>query len=262
MRSSQELIEVINQYEADGEDLCELGEEVKSLAIYLIASGSMTEALNLMEVYTEEAEWPDYGADGYWAEHTQVVDILLSLGMNYEGVDAGSILFDFMNYPLYFRIGATINSRLQGGEVESSLENLTKGEPCDSFDWEDQFIVIGLFFNQNLTDEVFAKYFQLMDSETVEYVLSLAQGSAYSYGWLFEYAQEYIAESKNTELGKKRILDYVANCNEEFLTPSIRFSDVNLGSKKEITEAIEDNTYEGLALISIVANRNKELDGD
>jgi len=91
-----------------------------------------------------------------------------------------------------------------------------------------------LIFNQNLTDEVFAKYFQLMDSETVEYVLSLAQGSAYSYGWLFEYAQEYIAESKNTELGKKRILDYVANCNEEFLTPSIRFNDVNLGSKKEI----------------------------
>ena len=242
MRSSQELIELINQYDSAGEDLCELGEEVKSLAIDLIASGSMTEALNLMEVYAEEAEWPDYGADGYWAEHTQVVDILLSLGMNYEGVDAGSILFDFMNYPLYFRIGATINSRLQGGEVESSLENLTKGEPCDSFDWEDQFIVVGLFFNQNLTDEVFAKYFQLMDMETLEYVLSIAQGSAYSYGWPFEYAQEFMAKSKNIDRGKKRIADYIADSDEEYLTPTVRYSDVNLGSKEDTLVAIRDRT--------------------
>ena len=242
MRSTQELIELINQSESAGEDLCELGEEVKSLAIDLIASGSMTEALNLMEVYTEEAEWPDYGADGYWAEHTQVVDILLSLGMNYEGVDVGSILFDFMNYPLYFRIGATINSRLQGGEVESSLENLTKGEPCDSFDWEDQFIVVGLFFNQNLTDEVFAKYFQLMDSETLEYVLSIAQGSAYSYGWPFEYAQEFMAKSKNIDRGKKRIADYIADSDEEYLTPTVRYSDVNLGSKEDTLVAIRDRT--------------------
>ena len=242
MRSSQELIELINQYDSADEDLCELGEEVKSLAIDLIASGSMTEALNLMEVYTEEAEWPDYGADGYWAEHTQVVDILLNLGMNYEGVDAGSILFDFMNYPLYFRIGATINSRLQGGEVESSLENLTKGEPCDSFDWEDQFIVVGLFFNQNLTDEVFAKYFQLMDSETLEYVLSIAQGSAYSYGWPFEYAQEFMAKSKNIDRGKKRIADYIADSDEEYLTPTVRYSEVNLGSKEDTLVAIRDRT--------------------
>ena len=242
MRSSQELIELINQYDSADEDLCELGEEVKSLAIDLIASGSITEALNLMEVYTEEAEWPDYGADGYWAEHTQVVDILLSLGMNYEGVDAGSILFDFMNYPLYFRIGATINSRLQGGEVESSLENLTKGEPCDSFDWEDQFIVVGLFFNQNLTDEVFAKYFQLMDSETLEYVLSIAQGSAYSYGWPFEYAQEFMAKSKNIDRGKKRIADYIADSDEEYLTPTVRYSEVNLGSKEDTLVAIRDRT--------------------
>ena len=242
MRSSQELIELINQYDSAGEDLCELGEEVKSLAIDLIASGSMTEALNLMEVYAEEAEWPDYGADGYWAEHTQVVDILLNLGMNYEGVDAGSILFDFMNYPLYFRIGATINSRLQGGEVESSLENLTKGEPCDSFDWEDQFIVVGLLFNQNLTDEVFAKYFQLMDSETLEYVLSIAQGSAYSYGWPFEYAQEFMAKSKNIDRGKKRIADYIADSDEEYLTPTVRYSDVNLGSKEDTLVAIRDRT--------------------
>jgi hypothetical protein len=262
MRSSQELIELINQYESDGEDLCELGEEVKLLSQCLIEAGNVDQALSLMEAYTEEADWPDYGADGYWAEHTQVVDILLNLGMNYEGVDVKSVLFDFMNYPLYFRIGATINRNLQAGEIESILGDLTNDEPCDSFDWEDQFIVVGLFFNQNLTDEVFAKYFQLMDSETVEYVLSLAQGSAYSYGWLFQYAQEFIAESKNTELGKKRILDYLANSNDEFLTPSIRFNDVNLGSKKEIIEAIEDNTYKGIALIGIVANRNKELDGN
>ena len=261
MRSSQQLMELINQYESAGEDLCELGEEVKLLSQSLIEAGNVDQALSLMEAYTEEAEWPDYGADGYWAEHTQVVDILLNLGMNYEGVDVKGVLFDFMNYPLFFRIGTTINCKLQAGEIESLLGDLTNDEPCDGFDWEDQFIVIGLLFNQNLTDVVFAKYFHLMDSETVEYVLSIAQGSAYSYGWLFEYAQEYIAESKNTQLGKKRILDYITKTNEEFLTPSIRFSDVNLGSKKEITEAIEDNTYEGLALISIVANRNKELDG-
>ena len=111
MRSSQELIELINQYESNGDDLCELGEEVKSLAIDLIEAGNVDQALSLMEAYTEEAEWPDYGADGYWAEHSQVVDIMLNLGMNYEGVDVKSVLFDFMNYPLYFRIGATINRK-------------------------------------------------------------------------------------------------------------------------------------------------------
>ena len=236
MRSSQELIELINQYESDGEDLCELGEEVKSLAIDLIASGSMTEALNLMEVYTEEAEWPDYGADGYWAEHTQVVDILLNLGMNYEGVDAGSILFDFMNYPLYFRIGATINSRLQGGEVESSLENLTKGEPCDSFDWEDQFIVVGLFFNQNLTDEVFAKYFQLMDSETVEYILSIGKGEVLWFGWDFEYVQEFLAVTEKSESGRKRDWRYLEKLENEFVTPRVKFSDLKWGAKEKYLE--------------------------
>jgi hypothetical protein len=238
MRSTEELIEVINQYEADGEDLCELGNEVVLLAQALIDSGNLTDALNLMEVYVEEAEWPNYGADGYWSEHTKVVDILLNLGMNYEGIDTGSVLIDFMNYPLYFRIGATINSRLQGGEIESILENLTNGEPCNSFDWEEQFIVVGLFFNQNLTDEVFVKYFQLMDSETLEYVLSLAQGSAYTWGWPFQYPQEFIAESKNIKQGKKRILDYIANSDQDFLTPTIRYSEVNLGSKEDILSAI------------------------
>lgn len=236
MRSSQELIELINQYDSAGEDLCELGEEVKSLAIDLIASGSMTEALNLMEVYAEEAEWPDYGADGYWAEHTQVVDILMNLGMNYEGVDIGSILFDFMNYPLYFRIGATINSRLQGGEVESSLENLTKGEPCDSFDWEDQFIVVGLFFNQNLTDEVFAKYFQLMDSETVEYILSIGKGEVLWFGWDFEYVQEFLAVTEKSESGRKRVLRYLEKLENEFVTPRVKFSDLKWGAKEKYLE--------------------------
>ena len=196
----------------------------------------MTEALNLMEVYAEEAEWPDYGADGYWAEHTQVVDILMNLGMNYEGVDAGSILFDFMNYPLYFRIGATINSRLQGGEVESSLENLTKGEPCDSFDWEDQFIVVGLFFNQNLTDEVFAKYFQLMDSETVEYVLSIGKGAVNSWGWDFEYVQELLAATNNSESGQKRVLRYLEKLENEFITSRVQFSDLKWGTKEKYFE--------------------------
>ena len=239
MRSTDELIEAINQYEADDEDLCELGDEVVLLAQALIDSGNLTDALNLMGVYTEEAEWPNYGADGYWAEHTKVVDMLLNLGMNHESVDAGSIVVDFMNYPLYFRIGVTINPRLQSSEVESILENLTNGEPCDSFDWEDQFIAVGLLLNQNLINEVFVKYFRLMDSETLEYVLSLAQGSAYTWGWLFEYPQEFMANSKNIEQGKKRILDYIANSDPEFITPTIRYSDVNLGSKDDIISAID-----------------------
>ena len=235
MRSSQELIEVINQYEADGEDLCELGEEVTLLAQTLIDSGSLTEALSLMEVYAEEAEWPDYGADGYWAEHTQVVDIMLNLGMNYEGVDAGSVLFAFSeegNFPLYFEIGATINSLLQGGEIESILEHLTNGEPCDSFGLEEQFIVVGLFFNQNLTDEVFVKYFQLMDSETLEYILSIGKGEVNSWGWDFQYVQEFLAKSSNSKSGQMRILDFIGKMKDDFITPRVQFSDLRWESKE------------------------------
>ena len=235
MRSSQELIELINQYESAGEDLCELGEEVKSLAIDLIESDSMTDALKLMEAYTE-AEWPNYGSDGYWAEHTQVVDILLNLGMNYEGVDAVSGLFDCIDYPLYFLIGATINPGLQGGEIESILENLTDGEPCDSFDWEQQFIVVGLFFNQNLTDEVFAKYFQLMDSETLEYILSLGKGEVLWFGWDFEYVQEFLAVTKNSESGQKRVLRYLEKLENEFVTSRVQFSDLKWGTKEKYFE--------------------------
>jgi hypothetical protein len=235
MRSTEELIEVINQYEADG-ILFELGEEVILLAKTLIDSGNLTDALKLMEVYTEEAEWPNYGADGYWAEHTQVVDILLNLGMNYEGVDAGSILFDWSeeeNFPIYFRIGATINPRLQGGEVESVLEKLTNGEPCDSFDWEEQFIAVGLFFNQNLTDEVFVKYFQLMDSETLEYMLSIGKSEVNSWGWDFQYVQEFLAGASNSKSGQMRILDFVANIKDDFITPRIQFSDLRWESKEK-----------------------------
>ena len=232
MRSSQELIEVINQYEADGEDLCELGEEVTLLAQTLIDSGSLTEALRLMGVYAEEAEWPNYGSDGYWAEHTQVVDIMLNLGMNYEGVDAGSALFDCIDYPLYFLIGATINPGLQGGDVESILENLTNGEPCDSFDWEQQFIVVGLFFNQNLTDEVFAKYFHLMDSETLEYILSIGKGEVNWFGWDFEYVQEFLANAKNSEAGRERILRHIENLPNESVTSRVQFSDLKWDTKE------------------------------
>ena len=235
MRSTEELIEVINQYEADG-ILFELGEEVILLAQTLIDSGNLTDALKLMEVYTEEAEWPNYGADGYWAEHTQVVDILLNLGMNYEGVEAGSVLYDWSekeNFPIYFRIGATINPRLQVGEVESILANLTDGEPCDSFDWEHQFIAVGLFFNQNLTDEIFGKYFQLLDSDTLEYILSIGKGEVNSWGWDFQYVQEFLASASNSKSGQMRILDFIENMKDDFITPRVQFSDLKWESKEK-----------------------------
>jgi hypothetical protein len=69
-------------------------------------------------------------------------------------------------------------------------------------------------------------------------VLSLAQGSAHTWGWPFQYPQEFIAESKHIEQGKKRILEYISNSGEDFLTPTIRYSDVNLGSKDDILSAI------------------------
>jgi hypothetical protein len=69
-------------------------------------------------------------------------------------------------------------------------------------------------------------------------VLSLAQGSAYTWGWCFQYAQEFIAESKNIERGRNRILDYITNSDEEFLTPTIRYGDLNLGSKEEVLGAM------------------------
>ena len=261
MRSSQELIELINQYESDGEDLCELGDEVKLLSQSLIEAGNVDQALTLMGTYTE-VDWDDYGPDGYWEEHNQIVEILMQMGEQDSLDDSGWLLnYRKSERPIFFRIGATLNPNLQETKVGEVLDELTPQIGEEDMMLEEQFMLIGLMFNKNLSAIKFAQSFELLDLEMMEYVLSIAQGSAYSYGWLFEYAQAYIAESKNTQLGKKRILDYITKTNEEFLTPSIRFSDVNLGSKKEITEAIEDNTYEGLALISIVANRNKELDG-
>jgi hypothetical protein len=138
-----------------------------------------------------------------------------------------------MNNPLYIRIGATINSRLQGGEIESILEDFTNGEPCDSFDWEEQFIVVGLFFNQNLTDEVCVKYFQLMDSETLEYILSIGKGEVNWWGWDFEYVQEFLANAKNSESGRERILRHIENLPDESVTSRVQFSGLKWESKEK-----------------------------
>jgi hypothetical protein len=261
IRSDKELIELINQYESAGEDLCELGEEVKLLSQSLIETGNVDQALTLMGTYTE-VDWDDYGPDGYWEEHNQIVEILMQMAEQDALDDPGWLLNSRKSErPIFFRIGATLNPNLQETNISELLDELTPHIGEVDMTLDEQFMLIGLILNQNLSDQKFSQTFELLDLEMMEYVLSIAQGSAYSWGWLFQYAQEYMAESKNTEMGKKRILDYLANSNEEFLTPSIRFNDVNLGSKKEIIEAIEDNTYEGLALITIVANRNKELDG-
>ena len=240
MRSSQELIELINQYESAGEDLCELGEEVKLLSQSLIEAGNVKQALTLMGTYTE-VDWDDYGPDGYWEEHNQIVEILMQMGEQ-DSLDDSEWLLNYRKSerPIFLRIGATLNPNLQETKIGEVLDELTPQIGEEDMMLDEQFMLIGLMFNKNLSANKFAQTFELLDLEMMEYVLSIAQGSAYSWGWLFQYAQEYIAESKNIELGKKRILNYIANCNEEFLTPSIRFSDVNLGSKKEITEAIED----------------------
>lgn len=239
MRSSQELIELINQYESDGDDLCELGEEVKLLSQNLIKDGDLNEALALMGCYTE-AEWPNFGSggsisDGWWEEHRVVVEILLNLGQAYDGIQSRTDLFDYgtKQKPLYFVIGASLNPQFQTSEIEFYLETLTKGEPCDSFDWEEQFIVVGLFFNQNLTDEVFAKYFQLMDSETLEYILSIAKGEVNSWGWDFEYVQEFLANAKNSESGRERILRHIENLPNESVTSRVQFSDLKWDTKEE-----------------------------
>ena len=261
MRSSQELIEVINQYESNGDDLCELGEEVKLLSQSLVEAGKVDQALALMETYTE-VDWDDYGPDGYWEEHNQIVEILMQMGEQDALDDPGWLLNSRKNErPIFFRIGATLNPNLKETKISELLDELTPYIGEEDMMLDEQFMLIGLIFSPNLSTQKFSQTFELLDLEMMEYVLSIAQGSAYSWGWLFQYAQEYIAESKSIEMGKKRILDYIAKANDEFLTPSIRFSDVNLGSKKEITEAIEDNTYEGIALINIVANRNKDADG-
>ena len=238
MRSSQELIELINQYESNGDDLCELGEEVKLLSQSLIEAGNVEQALTLMGTYTE-VDWDDYGPDGYWEEHNQIVEILMQIGEQDSLDDPGWLLNSRKSErPIFFRIGATLNPNLQETNISEVLEELTPYIGEEDMMLDEQFMLIGLIFNQNLSTQKFAQTFEVLDLEMMEYVLNIAQGSAYSYGWLFEYAQEYIAESKNTELGKKRILDYIANCNEEFLTPSIRFSDVNLGSKDDILSPI------------------------
>ena len=260
-RSVEELIEVIKQYEADGEDLYELGSEVESLAQDLIKSGETLKALSLMGAYTE-VDWGDYGPDGFWSEHNAIVEILMQMGEQ-DALDDPGWLLDTRKSerPIFFRFGATINPNLQESRINELLDELTPQIGEGKMLLDERFMLIGLIFNKNLSFKRFAQTFELLDSEMMEYVLSIAQGSAHSYGWLFEYSQQYIAKSKNIKHGNKRILDYIANSNEEFLTPSIRYSQVNVGSKQEITEAIEDNAYEGLTLISNLVNRRKEADG-
>ena len=52
-------------------------------------------------------------------------------------------------------------------------------------------------------------------------------------------AKEAFTEAeKINELGS----DYIADSDEEYLTPTVRYSDVNLGSKEDTLVAIRDRT--------------------
>ena len=240
MRSTEELIELINQYEADGDDLCELGEEVNLLTQSLIDAGDVNQALFLMGAYTE-VDWDDYlRADGYWEEHNQFVEILMQMGEK-DALENPHVLFKShkSERPMYFRIAATINPHLQELHINELLDELVPYIGEEDMMLDEQFMLIGLIFNKNLSATRFAQTFELLDLEMMEYVLSLAQGSAYTWGWCFQYAQEFIAESKNIQSGKKRILEYISHSGEDFLTPTIRYSDVNLGSKDDILSAID-----------------------
>ena len=236
--SVKELIETINQYEADGEDLCELGAEVESLTQDLIKSGETLDALSLMGVYTE-ADWDDYGPDGFWSEHNAIVEILMQMGES-DALENPHVLFNShkSERPMYFRIAATINPNLQELHINELLDELVSCIGDEDLMLDEQFMLIGLVFNTNLSESRFRQTFELLDLEMMEYVLSLAQGSAYTWGWCFQYAQEFIAESKNIERGRNRILDYITNSDEEFLTPTIRYGDLNLGSKEEVLGAM------------------------
>lgn len=240
MRSAEELISVINQYEADGDDLCELGEEVNLLTQSLIDAGDVNQALTLMGAYTE-VDWDDYlRADGYWEEHNQFVEILMQMGEQ-DSLENPHVLFNShkSERPMYFRIAATINPHLQELHINELLDELVPYIGEEDIMLDEQFMLIGLIFNKNLSATRFTQTFELLDLEMMEYVLSLAQGSAYTWGWCFQYAQEFIAESTNIQSGKKRILEYISNSGEDFLTPTIRYSDVNLGSKDDIISAID-----------------------
>jgi hypothetical protein len=240
MRSTEELIELINQYEADGDDLCELGEEVNLLTQSLIDAGDVNQALTLMGAYTE-VDWDDYlRADGYWEEHNQFVEILMQMGEQ-DSLENPHVLFNShkSERPMYFRIAATINPHLQELHINELLDELVPYIGEEDMMLDEQFMLIGLVFNKNLSATRFTQTFELLDLEMMEYVLSLAQGSAYTWGWCFQYAQEFIAESKNIQSGKKRVLEYISNSGEDFLTPTIRYSDVNLGSKDDIISAID-----------------------
>ena len=240
MRSTEELIEAINQFEADGEGLCELGEEVNLLTQSLIDAGDVNQALTLMGAYTE-VDWDDYlRADGYWEEHNQFVEILMQMGEQ-DALENPQVLFNShkSERPMYFRIAATINPHLQELHINELLDELVPYIGEEDMMLDEQFMLIGLVFNKNLSATRFTQTFELLDLEMMEYVLSLAQGSAYTWGWCFQYAQEFMAESKNIESGKKRILEHISNSGEDFLTPTIRYSDVNLGSKDDILSAID-----------------------
>ena len=72
-----------------------------------------------------------------------------------------------------------------------------------------------------------------MDSETLEYILSIGKGEVNSWGWDFEYVQEFIARASNSKSGQMRILDFVANIKDDFITPRIQFSDLRWESKEK-----------------------------
>ena len=262
---SQELIKSINQYEADGKDLCELGEEVKLLAQSLIDAGDVTQALTLMGVYSE-ADWDNQvqlygrGGDGFWPEHNQIVEILMQLGQQ-DALDNPQALFNGhkLDSPIFFRIGATINPNLQETQINLLLDEIVPYIGEEDMFLDEQFMLIALVFNKNLSIAKFKQTFELLDLEIMEHVLSIAQGGAYSWGSSFQHVQECLAKSKNIESGKKRILDYISNSDQEFLTPSIRYSEANCGSKENLLAELNGITRAEVEMLTALAKHDNQF---
>ena len=80
-----------------------------------------------------------------------------------------------------------------------------------------------------------------------------------SWGWDFEYVQEFLARASNSKSGQMRIADFIKNMKDDYITPRVQFSDLRWESKEKYLA--DEYEYANLEeLMSAAEIRNSLLD--
>jgi hypothetical protein len=224
--SAKELIDRINNI--DMHQLSSLADEVELLATELIEADNLDEALAVMGCYTE-VEWEDYpGADGYWLEHTDIVELLLLLGEQDQLENPNLIISNTGNrFPHFYRVGVTINPNLEIEIIDEWMEVLSSDD-----NYSASILKLGLLLNSNLNYEIFVKHFEQLNSQDINYILDIVQGHSI-YDGSDQFAFEFLSQSDNSILGRKRIIAYILNNKDDLVTQQVRFINLEVGSKDE-----------------------------